>query len=225
MENLKIHNLFDLKNTIARDFFLEFEYPWEILSHIKNFIFEIIKKLDRNKFYSVCENVWAAKNSRISKNAFISGPAIIDECAEVRFGAFIRGGVIIGKNAIVGNSTELKNCILFDKVQAPHFNYIGDSILGYKSHIGAGVILSNLKSDKKNIIIKYKNFEKNLKIETGLRKLGAILADNVEIGCNSVLNPGSIICKNSNIYPLSMVRGVIEKNKILKNNGILVDKI
>lgn len=225
MENLKIQNLFDLENTIARDFFLEFEYPWEILPHIKNFIFEIIEKLDRNKFYFVCENVWAAKNSRISKNIFISGPAIIDEYAEIRVGAFIRGGVIIGKNAIIGNSTELKNCILFDKAQAPHFNYIGDSILGYKSHIGAGVILSNLKSDKKNIIIKYKNSEKNLKIETGLRKLGAILADNVEVGCNSVLNPGSIVCKNSNIYPLSMVRGVIEKNKILKSNGILVDKI
>ena len=221
MKDLKIQNLFDLENTIVKDFFLSFEYPWEVLPYIKNFILKIIESLDKNKFYSIGEDVWVAKNSKISKNIFISGPTIIDEYAEIRVGALVRGGVIVGKNAIIGNSTELKNCILFDKVQAPHFNYIGDSILGYKSHIGAGVILSNLKSDKKNIIIKYKN----LKIETGFRKFGAILADNVEVGCNSVLNPGTVICKNSNIYPLTMVRGVIEKNKILKNNGLLVDKI
>ena len=225
MKSLKVQNLFDLKNTIAKDFLLDFEYPWEVLPSIKNFVLKIIEKLDKNKFYLVCEDVWASKNSKISKNSFISGPTIIDDCAEIRFGAFIRGGVIIGKNTVIGNSTEIKNSILFDKVQAPHFNYIGDSILGYKTHIGAGVILSNLKSDKKNIIIKYKNLRENLKIETGLRKFGAILADNVEIGCNSVLNPGTIICKNSNIYPLSMVRGIIGENKILKNNNILIDNI
>lgn len=225
MKELKIQNLFDLKNTIAKDFLLKFEYPWEVLPNIKNFVLKIIEKLDKNKFYLVCEDVWAAKSSKISKNSFISGPTIIDEYSEIRFGAFIRGGAIIGKNTVIGNSTEIKNSILFDKVQAPHFNYIGDSILGYKTHIGAGVILSNLKSDKKNIIIKYKNLKENLKIETGLRKFGAILADNVEIGCNSVLNPGTIISKNSNIYPLSMVRGIIGENKILKDNNILIDKI
>ena len=221
MENLKIYNLFDLKNSIAGSFLASYDYPWEFLPNIKDFILKFAEKLDRNKFSLIGENVWAAKTAKISKNTFISGPAIIDECSEIRFGAFIRGGVIIGKNAIVGNSTELKNCILFDKAQAPHFNYVGDSILGYQAHIGAGVILSNLKSDKKNVVIKYQD----LKIETGLYKFGAILADNVEVGCNSVLNPGTIICKNSNIYPLTMVRGVVCENKILKNSGVLVDKI
>ena len=221
MENLKIYNLFDLKNSIAGSFLASYDYPWEVLPNIKDFILKFAEKLDKNKFSLIGENVWAAKSAKISKNTFIAGPAIIDEYSEIRFGAFIRGGVIIGKNAIIGNSTELKNCILFDKAQAPHFNYVGDSILGFQAHVGAGVILSNFKSDKKNIVIKYKN----LKIETGLRKLGAILADNVEVGCSSVLTPGTIICKNSNIYPLTMVRGIVGKNKILKNSGVLVDKI
>ena len=221
MENLRVHNLFDLKNSIVGDFLRTFNYPWEVFSSIKDFILKFSGKLDKNKFCLVGENVWVSKTAKISNNTFISGPTIIDDCAEIRFGAFVRGGTVIGKNTVVGNSTELKNCILFDRAQAPHFNYVGDSILGYQAHIGAGVILSNFKSDKKNVVIKYKN----LKIETGLRKLGAIIADNVEVGCNAVLNPGSIICKNSNIYPLTMVRGVIGENKIFKNNGMLVDKI
>jgi NDP-sugar pyrophosphorylase family protein len=221
MENLKIYNLFNLKNSIASSFLASYDYPWEVFPNIKDFILKFAEKLDKNKFCLIGENVWAAKTAKICKNTFISGPAIIDEYSEIRFGTFIRGGVIIGKNTVVGNSTELKNCILFDKAQAPHFNYVGDSILGYQAHVGAGVVLSNFKSDKKNVVIKYKN----LKIETGLRKIGAVLADNVEVGCNSVLNPGTIICKNSDVYPLTMVRGVVGENKILKNTGVLVDKI
>lgn len=221
MENLKIGKLLDLEHTISKSLFERFEYPWEVLPHIKEFISNFVKTLDKNKFYMLAEDVWVAKSSNISQNAVIMGPAIIDEYAEIRFGAFIRGGVVVGKNAVVGNSTELKNCVIFDKAQTPHFNYVGDSVLGFCSHIGAGVILSNLKSDKKDIVIKYGS----LQVETGMRKFGAIVSDYVEIGCNSVLNPGSIVCRNSNIYPLTMVRGVVNSGKILKNNGTLVDKI
>lgn len=220
MNKINISNLFDLDKTIARELFKGKEYPWEILKDIKEFIIALGKKLPKELFDEVDENVWIAKSAKIYKSAYISGPCIIDENAEVRHSAFIRGSAIVGKNAVVGNSTELKNAVLFDNVQVPHFNYVGDSILGYKAHMGAGSITSNVKSDK--TLVKIKNGSDC--IETNLKKMGAMLGDNVEVGCNSVLCPGTIIGRNTNIYPLSMVRGIVEENSIYKNKNEVIIK-
>ena len=221
MENCKIKNLYNLEETIAEDLLEKFEYPWEVLPEINKFILEIGPKLDKEIYELQGENIWIAKSANIYPTAYIKGPAIIGENAEVRHCAFIRGNAIVGNNAVVGNSTELKNVILFNNVQVPHYNYVGDSILGYKSHMGAGSITSNVKSDKKLVIVK--NIEE--KIETGLKKFGAMIGDCVEVGCGSILNPGSVIGKNTNIYPLSSVRGVVPENSIYKNqNEIIIKK-
>ncbi len=216
---MKIEELYNLNETIAKELLLKEQYPWEILPKISNFILEVGPKLDENIYEKKGENIWIAKSAKIAPSSSITGPVIIDENAEIRHCAFIRGKAIIGKNAVVGNSTELKNCILFNNVQVPHYNYVGDSILGFKAHMGAGSITSNVKSDKTNVQIKGKDI-----IETNLRKVGAFLGDGVEVGCNSVLNPGTIIGRNSNIYPLSCVRGVIPENSIYKNKNEIVIK-
>jgi len=216
---MKIESLFNLEETIAKDLLQSEEYPWEVLPKIKDYILKIGPNLDKNIFNQVDDEVWIAKSAKVAPTVSITGPAIIDENAEIRHCAFIRGKAIIGKNTVVGNSTELKNCILFNNVQVPHYNYIGDSILGYKAHMGAGSITANIKSDKTNVVIKFENL-----IETNLRKVGAFLGDGVEVGCNSVLAPGTIIGKNSNIYPLSSVRGIIPENSIYKNKNEIVEK-
>ena len=220
MENCKIKNLYYLEETITKDLLEKFEYPWEALPEISQFILEIGPMLDKDIYEQKGENIWIAKSANVYPSAYIKGPAIIGENAEVRHCAFIRGNAIVGNNAVVGNSTELKNVILFNNVQVPHYNYVGDSILGYKSHMGAGSITSNVKSDKKLVIVK--NGEE--KIETGLKKFGAMIGDCVEVGCGSVLNPGSVIGKNTNIYPLSSVRGVVPENSIYKNQNEIVVK-
>lgn len=217
---IKISDLFALENTIAAEAFSGCEYPFEVLPKISDFIKKLIATLPRDKFDEYGENVFIAKSARVAKSASITGPCIIDEDAEIRHCAFIRGNAIVGKGAVVGNSTELKNVILFDNVQVPHYNYVGDSILGYRSHMGAGSITSNVKSDKTLVCVK----DGNEVIETGLKKFGAILGDFVEVGCGSVLNPGTVIGKNSNIYPLSSVRGVVKENSIYKNRGEVVEK-
>lgn len=219
--NLKNIELYDLTKTISKELICSKEYPWEVLPFIKDYIIKLGNELSLEKFDKVSENIWIAKTAKVAKTAEISGPCIIDEDAEIRHCAFIRGGVIVGKECVVGNSTELKNCILFDKVQVPHFNYIGDSILGYKAHLGAGAVTSNVKSDRSLVEIKFGDSI----IKTGLKKLGAILGDNVEVGCNSVLCPGSVVGKNTSIYPLSMVRGVVGENKIYKDKNQVIDKI
>ena len=220
MEQLQIQNLYDLTQTIAAPLFEGATYPWELLPKISAFIIELGNRLPEDKYEKRGENVWIAKSATVFPTAYINGPCIIDEEAEVRHCAFIRGNAIVGKGAVVGNSTELKNVILFNKVQVPHYNYVGDSILGYKSHMGAGSITSNVKSDKTLVVVKspYGN------IETGLKKMGAMLGDNVEVGCNSVLNPGTVIGRCSNVYPTSMVRGFIESNSIYKKQGEIVSK-
>ena len=218
---MKIESLFNLEETIAKDLLQSEEYPWEVLPKIKDYILKIGPNLDKNIFNQVDDEVWIAKSAKVAPTASIAGPTIIDENAEIRHCAFIRGKAIIGKNTVVGNSTELKNCILFNNVQVPHYNYIGDSILGYKAHMGAGSINSNIKSDKKNIQIKINATEQ---IETNLRKVGAFIGDEVEVGCNSVLNPGTIIGRKSIIYPLSCVRGIIPENSIYKNKNEIVEK-
>ena len=220
MEQLKIKNLYDLEQTIAADLLKTAEYPWELLPEISAFIKQLGATLPKEKFEEVEENVWIAKTAKVAKTAFIAGPCIIDEEAEIRHCAFIRGNAIVGKGAVVGNSTELKNVILFNKVQVPHYNYVGDSILGYRSHMGAGSITSNVKSDKKLVIVKCNGAE----IETGLKKFGAMLGDNVEVGCGSVLNPGTVIGRETNIYPLSSVRGYVPANSIYKKKGDIVEK-
>lgn len=218
---IKISNLYSLENTIAADIFKNHEYPFEILPLIGDFIKELAKTLDMQKFEKRGENIFIAKSARVAESAYINGPCIIDEGAEIRHCAFIRGNAIVGKGAVVGNSTELKNVILFDNVQVPHYNYVGDSVLGYRSHMGAGSITSNVKSDKTLVTVKCEGEI----IETGLKKFGAMLGDFVEVGCGSVLNPGTIIGKNSNIYPLSSVRGVLAENSIYKSQGEVVEKI
>lgn len=220
LENITIDSLYDLSQTISKDIFNNFIYPWEVLPRISSFIVELGNKLNKDEFNQIEENIWISKSAKIAKTAYINGPAIIDKDAEIRHCAFIRGNAIVGMGAVVGNSTELKNVILFNKVQVPHYNYVGDSILGYKSHMGAGSITSNVKSDKTLVAINCGN----QKIETNLKKFGAMLGDNVEVGCNSVLNPGTVVGKNSNIYPLSMVRGFIPPNSIYKNKNEIVDK-
>lgn len=220
MEECKIKNLYNLEETIAKELLESVTYPWEALPKIEEFILKIGEKLDKEKYEQKGENIWIAKSAKIAPTAYINGPAIIGENAEIRHCAFIRGKAIVGEGAVVGNSTELKNVILFNKVQVPHYNYVGDSILGYKSHMGAGSITSNVKSDKKLVIVK--NGKET--IETGLKKFGAMLGDNVEVGCGSVLNPGTVIGSNTNIYPLSSVRGVIPKSSIYKNRNEIVEK-
>ncbi len=218
---IDIESILDLSQTIASSIFENIKYPWEVLPLIKDFIVKLGKSLPSDEFDEIKENVWISKTARISAFASINAPAIIDDGADIRHCAFIRGNAIIGKNVVVGNSSEIKNAILFNNVQVPHFNYVGDSILGYRSHLGAGAIISNVKSDKSNVSVKI-NGEK---LSTNLRKFGAIVGDFVEIGCNAVLNPGTIIKRNSNIYPLTMVRGTIEENVIVKNTGQIVAKI
>lgn len=220
MNEIMISQLFDLSNTIAKDVFEGVTYPYEVLPKISDFILQLGETLPADKFEKRGDNIWIAKSATVAPSAYINGPAIIDEEAEIRHCAFIRGNAIVGKNAVVGNSTELKNVILFNNVQVPHYNYVGDSILGYKSHMGAGSITSNVKSDKTLIEIKV-NDEK---VKTNLKKMGAILGDNVEVGCGSILNPGSIIGSNTNIYPLSMVRGFVPAGSIYKKQGEIVEK-
>lgn len=217
---IKTGELLDLEKTIAKALFVSDEEPWKVLVKIADFIKELGKSLSSKKFDKVDENIWIAKTAKISETASLNGPLIVDEYAEIRHCAYIRGNVIIGKNTVVGNSTELKNVVLFDSVQIPHYNYVGDSILGYKAHMGAGSITSNVKSDKSLVAVCYDA----KKIDTGLKKFGAILGDYVEIGCNSVLNPGTIIGKNSSVYPLSSVRGFIKENCIYKSAGKIVEK-
>ena len=220
MAEITIINLYDLNETIARGLFEGVTYPWEILPKIHDFIITLGKKLPGDIFEEKGENIWIAKSAKIAPTACLNGPLIVDEEAEVRHCAFIRGNAIVGKGAVVGNSTELKNVVLFNKVQVPHYNYVGDSVLGYKSHMGAGSITSNVKSDKTLVTIK----NDNCVIETGLKKMGAMLGDNVEVGCNSVLNPGTVIGRNSNVYPTSCVRGVIPEGHIFKDKEHIVKK-
>ena len=218
--NCTVKDLFDLKETIATGLFEGVTYPWEVLSRIKDYIAELGKKLDPQIYEKKGEHVWIAKNATVFPSAYIGDYVIIDEEATVRHCAFIRECAIVGRGATVGNSTELKNVVLFNKVEAPHYNYVGDSILGFHAHMGAGSITSNIKADRKNIIIK----SEDEKIETGLRKIGAMLGDYAEIGCNAVLNPGTIIGAHSNVYPTTCARGVIPAKHILKNDGTLIAK-
>lgn len=220
-ENLLANNLFDYSKTIAKPLLESVDYPWEALPKIKDFIIEIGKTLDPEIYEQRGENIWVAKSATVFPSAYLGGPLIICEDAEVRHCAFIRGSAIVGKGAVVGNSTEIKNSILFDGVQVPHYNYIGDSILGYKAHTGAGTITSNLKSDKSLVTVLCDDD----KIETGVKKFGAMLGDHVEVGCNSVLNPGSVVGRNTNVYPLSFVRGYVPENSIYKRLGEVADKI
>lgn len=220
MEECKIKNLYNLDETIARDLLEQYTYPWEVLPHISEYILELGSKLPQEEYNKIGENVWIHKTAKVFESAYIHGPAIICKDAEIRHCAFIRGKAIVGEGVVVGNSTELKNVILFNKVQVPHYNYVGDSILGYKAHMGAGAITSNVKSDKKLVVIK----NGTDKMETGLKKVGSMIGDNAEVGCGSVLNPGTIIGKNSNIYPLSSVRGVVPENSIYKCKSEIVDK-
>ena len=215
-----IKNMYDLNETIAKDIFEGVTYPWEILPKISEFIVKLGETLSADEYDKVGENVWIAKDAKVFDSAYINGPVIIDHGAEVRHCAFIRGNAIVGKNCVVGNSTELKNVILFNNVQVPHYNYVGDSILGYKSHMGAGSITSNVKSDKTNVTIMIGDD----KIETGLKKMGAMLGNHVEVGCNSVLNPGTVIGQHTNVYPLSMVRGYVPAKSIYKKRGEVVEK-
>lgn len=221
MEDCKTKNLYNLEETMAKPLLENLTYPWEALPEISEFIIKLGNELDKNIYELKGENIWIAKSANVYQSAYIKGPAIIGENAEIRHCAFIRGNAIIGNNAVVGNSTELKNVILFNNVQVPHYNYVGDSILGYKAHMGAGSITSNVKSDKKLVIVK----DGNEKIETGLKKFGSMIGDNVEVGCGSILNPGSVIGKNTNIYPLSSVRGVVPPNSIYKNKNEIIGKI
>ena len=222
MEQLKISELYsDLSKTLAKELLESKTYPWEVLPCISEFIVKLGNTLSEEEYEKMGENVWIAKSAKVAPTAYINGPAIIGKDAEVRHCAFIRGNALVGEGAVVGNSTELKNVILFDKVQVPHYNYVGDSILGYKSHMGAGSITSNVKSDKKLVVVKGKEAH----IETGLKKFGAMLGDEVEVGCGSVLNPGTVVGSHTNIYPLSSVRGVVSSHSIYKNQNEVVDKI
>lgn len=221
MEQLEIKELYsDLSKTLAKELLESKTYPWEVLPHISEFLVKLGNTLNEEEYEKRGENIWIAKSAKVAPTASITGPAIIGKNAEIRHCAFIRGNALVGEEAVVGNSTELKNVILFDKVQVPHYNYVGDSILGYKSHMGAGSITSNVKSDKKLVIVKGKDTQ----IETGLKKFGAMLGDEVEVGCGSVLNPGTVVGSHSNIYPLSSVRGVIPSDSIYKTKGEIAEK-
>ena len=220
MKQCEIKELYDLSQTIAGEYLARFTYPWEALDGIKNYIRELGPTLDPDRYEKRGEDVWVAKSATVAPTAYLNGPLIIDEDAEIRHCAFIRGSAIIGKGSVVGNSTEIKNDIIFNSVQVPHYNYVGDSILGYKSHMGAGSITSNVKSDKSLVVVKDGAEE----IATGRKKFGAMLGDYVEVGCNSVLNPGTVIGRHTNIYPLSSVRGVIPPDSIYKKRGDVVTK-
>lgn len=217
---MKTIELFDLCHTFASEYLAQYEYPWEALKGIKDFILSLGTSLDKNSYKEVLPSVWIHKTANIASTAYVDPPCIICAGSELRHCAFIRGNVLIGENCVVGNSTELKNVILFDGVQVPHFNYVGDSILGFKSHMGAGAITSNVKNDKSYVVVK-ESGESNY---TGLKKFGAILGDFVEVGCNSVLNPGTVIGRNTNIYPLSCVRGVIPADSIYKSSEVVIKK-
>ena len=223
MENAKICNNYNLEETIAKDYLAQFTYPWEALAGISDYIKELGPTLDKEIFEERGENIWVAKSATVAPTACLNAPLIIDEDAEIRHCAFIRGSAIIGKRSVVGNSTEIKNDIIFNDVQVPHYNYVGDSVLGHKSHMGAGSITSNVKSDKTLVVVK-DCYDTKEEIETGLKKFGAMLGDEVEVGCNSVLNPGTVIGKNSSIYPTSCVRGVIPANHIFKDKDHVVVK-
>lgn len=218
--NLEVTSLFDLAHTQSADYLSTFRYPWEALEGIKQMILDLGEKLPADEYEQRAEGVWVHKAAKVFPSAYLGAPCIIGPETEVRHCAFIRGSALVGANCVVGNSVELKNVILFDNVQVPHYNYVGDSILGYKSHMGAGSITSNVKSDKSLVVIR--NGEE--RIETGRKKIGAILGDYVEVGCNSVLNPGTIIGRNSNVYPVSCVRGVVPENRIWKTGGVIVAK-
>ena len=217
---LKIKELYDLEHTLAGEYLAQFTYPWEALKGIKQLILDLGAKLDRDEYEEVSENVWVHKTAKVFPSAYLGAPCIIGPNTEVRHGAFIRGSALVGADCVVGNSVELKNVILFDHVQTPHYNYVGDSILGYYSHMGAGSITSNVRADKKLVIVHAPSGD----IATGIKKFGAMLGDHVEVGCNAVLNPGTVIGCNSNIYPTSCVRGVVPENSIYKNNGSIVPK-
>lgn len=219
--DIKIEELLDLNQTIAGDIFDGLTYVWEALPKISGYIKEIGDKLSEDEYNRVSDDVWISKTATVASTASIVGPTIIGHHAQIRHCAYIRGNVIVGESAVVGNSSEIKNVILFNKVQVPHYNYVGDSILGYKAHMGAGAITSNVKSDKTLVSVKIDHE----KYDTGLKKFGTILGDHVEVGCNSVLNPGTIVGRNANIYPLSMVRGFVPKNTIYKKQGELVQKV
>ena len=206
--------------SVAYEDIQSYTYPWEVLPHIKDIILKIGAELSSEEYLHPQDDVWIAKSAKVAPSASISGPAIIMDGAEIRQCAFIRGSALVGRGAVVGNSCELKNCILFDNAQIPHFNYVGDSIIGYRSHMGAGAITSNLKSDKSLVSVNYNGEH----VETGIKKFGAVLADNVEVGCNSVLNPGTVIGTRTNVYPLSSVRGFIPSDSIFKSQGNIVKK-
>ena len=221
MKQCEIKELYDLSQTIAGEYLSQFTYPWEALDGIKAYIKELGPTLDPDVYEQRGEDIWVAKSATVAPTAYLNGPLIIDEEAEIRHCAFIRGSAIIGKGSVVGNSTEIKNDIIFNSVQVPHYNYVGDSILGYKSHMGAGSITSNVKSDKSLVVVKDDTEE----IATGRKKFGAMLGDCVEVGCNSVLNPGTVIGRHTNIYPLSSVRGVVPADSIYKKQGEVVKKV
>ena len=220
IEAAKISNLYNLEETIAGKLFEGATYPWEVLPKISAFIVELGNQLNSEEYEKRGENGWVAKSAKVAPTAYINGPAIIGKESEIRHCAFIRGNAIVGEGAVVGNSTELKNVVLFNKVQVPHYNYVGDSILGYRAHMGAGSITSNVKSDKTLVVVK----DGEDQIPTGLKKFGAMLGDCVEVGCNSVLNPGTVVGRNAQIYPTSCVRGVIKANSIYKKQGEIVEK-
>jgi NDP-sugar pyrophosphorylase family protein len=220
MDKLTIKELFDTSNTIASELFEGKTYPWEVLPFIGDFIIKLSQTLPADEYDNPSEGVYIHKTAKIAPTASITGPCIICKDAELRQCAFVRGKAIIGEGAVLGNSCEIKNAILFNKVQVPHFNYIGDSVLGFKAHTGAGAVTSNVKQDKTLVTVLYEG----KRIETGLKKFGAILGDNVEVGCNSVLNPGTVVGKGSNVYPLSMVRGFVPANSIYKTGGVIVSK-
>lgn len=226
VNEITIEQLYNLEHTAARPLLENLVYPWEALPRIGNFILELGARLDADAYNEVSEHVWIHRTAKVFASAYIAGPAIIGAGTEVRQCAFIRGNALVGEGCVVGNSTELKNVIIFDGVQVPHYNYVGDSVLGYKSHMGAGSITSNVKSDK--TLVHVKGTEKRsgeiFDIETGLKKFGAMLGDYVEVGCNSVLNPGTVIGSNTNIYPLSPVRGYVPAGSIYKTGGVIADK-
>lgn len=217
---MNLKGILDINKTIGKDLFKETNYPWEVLPYIKDYIITLGNNLDKDNYTEIEDHIRVGSNVEIDKLSTIIAPCIIDDNTIIRPGAYIRGNAIIGKNCVIGNSTEIKNAIIFDNCQLPHYNYIGDSILGYHVHLGAGVILSNLKNDGTNIDIKYKG----KKVSTGMRKMGSVIGDSTEVGCNSVLYPGTIIGKNTNIYPLTRVRGIINSNSIVKDENTVVDK-
>lgn len=221
LEMFNAKNYFDYSRTIAAPLFDGIEYPWEVLPHLESFILALGPMLPADEFEQVSDNVWISRSAVVAPTASITGPCIVDSGAQIRHCAFIRGNVIVGKGTVVGNSCEVKNSLLFDEVEAPHFNYVGDSILGYKSHLGAGAITSNIKNDKKNVEVHFPLGS----IKTNMRKLGAIVGDGVQVGCNCVLNPGTVIGKETRIYPLNSIRGWIDEKSIYKHEGKVVEMI